>query len=96
MDKKVISALTKFKDEYLLDYIAVFGSYAAGTSNVKSDLDLLVSFRNSVSLVDLVRIERKMSEQLGLKVDLVTENSMSPKIRAAIIPDLQVVFDEKE
>ncbi|MDZ7742352.1 MAG: nucleotidyltransferase domain-containing protein [Bacteroidota bacterium] len=50
--------------------IALFGSYARGNRKVESDLDILVSFKNSISLLKLVHLENMLSEKLGIKVDL--------------------------
>lgn len=71
--------------------VAVFGSYARGEAGPSSDLDLLVDFENSVSLLSLIRIEQELSEQLGIKVDLVTEGALSPYIRKFIQKDLRVI-----
>jgi hypothetical protein len=37
-----------------------------------------VEFSERKSLPELVRIERELSEALGIKVDLLTEKSISP------------------
>lgn len=71
--------------------VAVFGSYARGEAGPSSDLDLLVDFENSVSLLSLIQIEQELSEQLGIKVDLVTEGALSPYIRKVIQKDLRVI-----
>ena len=58
--------------------IAIFGSYARDQATGQSDLDILVQFATSKSLLELVRIERELSELLGIKVDLLTERAISP------------------
>lgn len=79
-------------------YLAMFGSYARGDFSKKSDLDLLVRFSKDVddalSLLDLVRIEQELSEKLNVKVDLLTEEAISPYIRKYIMSDLKVIYDE--
>lgn len=60
--------------------IAVFGSYARGDEDEDSDIDILVEFSDSVSLKDLVKFERELGEILGIDVDLVTSDSLSPYI----------------
>lgn len=70
----IISTLKK----YGVKKISVFGSYARGENNPNSDLDILVEFSERKSLLELVRIERILSEKLGIKVDLLTEKSISP------------------
>ena len=73
--------------------LAVFGSFANGTATEDSDLDLLVRFEGRVSLLDLVRVERELSELLGQKVDLVTEGSLSPYIRDAVLAQVEPVYE---
>ncbi|MBI5001492.1 MAG: nucleotidyltransferase family protein [Euryarchaeota archaeon] len=60
--------------------IGVFGSYARGEQRSGSDLDLVVEFRDPKSLLDLVGMEQDLSEALGIKVDLLTEKSISPHL----------------
>jgi predicted nucleotidyltransferase len=79
-------------------YLAIFGSYARGNYSMKSDLDLLVRFSkkadDEISLLDLVGIEQELSEKLNVKVDLLTEEAISPYIKKYIMGDLKVIFDE--
>ncbi len=44
----------------------------------ESNLDILVEFSERKSLLDLVGIEMELSELLNIKVDLLTEKSISP------------------
>ena len=78
-----------------ITFLGVFGSYARGEEKEKSDLDILVKFSTRKSLLDLVRIERQLSEVLNVKVDLVTEGSISPYIIDGIRKELRVIYDEK-
>jgi len=61
-----------------ITFLGVFGSYSRGEQREGSDIDFLVRFSRRKSLLDLVRIERQLSEVLGMKVDLLTEGSVSP------------------
>lgn len=60
---------------------SIFGSYARGDNNDKSDIDVLIEFPKGKSLLDLVRLQRKLGEVLSRKVDLLTYNSISPLIK---------------
>lgn len=72
--------------------IGLFGSYARGEERPESDLDLLVDFRDQKSLLTLVRIERELSESLGIKVDLLTEQAISPYLVDRIKAELKVIY----
>ena len=52
--------------------VSVFGSYARGEENDKSDLDILIDFDMKVDLFELIDFEQELSELLGIKVDLIT------------------------
>ena len=73
--------------------LSVFGSFARGEDRPGSDIDLLVEFSEPKGLFDLVALEIQLSEQLGRKVDLLTEQSVSPYLRDSIRRDLRVLFD---
>ena len=93
MDTKLQSRLI----EYLLPYhpsrIGVFGSFARGENVPGSDLDVLISFSIPISLLQLVQIEQELSDALGVKVDLVTENSLrNPRLRQYIEHDLIKIY----
>lgn len=91
--KEINAAIVEYLLRYNAERIAVFGSYARGEQTPKSDLDVLVSFRDLFGLLKLVRIERGLSEKLGIKVDLVTERAVrNQKIKEAIEGDLQVIY----
>lgn len=60
--------------------VAIFGSRSRGEARPDSDLDVLVAFADTKSLLTLVGIERELSEALGIKVDLLTEASISPHL----------------
>lgn len=72
--------------------IAVFGSYTRGEEKPKSDIDIIVDFSERKSLLELVRIERELSEVLGIKVDLLTEKSISPYLIDAIKKEMEVIY----
>lgn len=81
----------------LMDYnpiqIGVFGSYARDEQHINSDIDVLVSFKKSISLLQLISIENQLSEKLGIKVDLITENGVkNQKLMSYIRQDLQILY----
>jgi predicted nucleotidyltransferase len=70
----------------------VFGSVARGEATEHSDIDLLVRFSRRKSLLEMVRLEREVSAALGMKVDLLTESSISPYLWDRVRREVQVVF----
>lgn len=74
--------------EYGVAEIGLFGSYVRGEQEEDSDLDVLVSFEEPIGLLALVRMENELAERLGIDVDLVTEDSLKPRIRERVIADV--------
>lgn len=72
--------------------IAVFGSYIKGEEKPESDIDIIVEFIEGKSLLELVRIERELSEALGIKADLLTEKSISPYLIDTIREEMEVIY----
>ena len=60
----------------------VFGSVARGEDRDDSDLDLLVDALPGLTYADMDGLKEELEGLLGLKVDVVTEASMRPRIRA--------------
>lgn len=71
--------------------IGIFGSYSRNEYHLDSDLDILVSFENRINLFEFIGIEQALSDQLGIKVDLVTRKSLSPLIKSIVEQDLQMI-----
>ena len=88
--KKIVIATLQ---EYKPVYIGVFGSYSRGEQKKYSDIDLLVKFKKTQSLLSLISIENILSDKLGLKVDLVTEGALTnERIKKSITNDLQFLY----
>ena len=69
--------------------VGIFGSYARGDNKKGSDIDILVEFKESPSLLTLIKLENDLSEILGVKVDLVTTGALKNKrIKKSIKKDL--------
>lgn len=77
------------------EQIAIFGSYARGNTNAKSDLDIRVRFSPPKSLLQIVRIEDELKQALDIDVDLVTENAVSQYLTDAIHCDEVVIYDNQ-
>ncbi|MHA1409856.1 MAG: nucleotidyltransferase family protein [Candidatus Odinarchaeia archaeon] len=93
MDKrKLYNKIASFLRDKGACKVAVFGSYVRGEEKPDSDIDIIVEFTERKSLLDLVRIERELTEHLGIKVDLLTEKSISPHIIKYIKSEMEVIY----
>jgi uncharacterized protein len=88
------TTIINYLHPYNPERIGIFGSYARQEDSDASDIDILVSFRDTPSLLDLARIHRELSSVLGKKVDVVTESALkNKKLRQYIYNDLQIIFE---
>lgn len=72
--------------------LGIFGSLARGESRKDSDVDVLVSFRADARTFDnLFTVGEALEEAFHRRVDLVTENSLSPYIGPHIRAEIRYV-----
>lgn len=72
--------------------VAIFGSYVRGEEKPESDIDVIVEFSERKSLLELVKIERELYEIVGIKVDLLTEKSISPYLIDSVRQEMEVIY----
>jgi len=78
-----------FRDKYHIIRIGIFGSYARGDQNLKSDIDLLVEFEeNTQDLYDLkLQLMDFFRTKLGIEVDICREKYIKPRIKKSILKE---------
>ena len=64
----------------------IFGSYAKGSQNKKSDVDILIEPTNNMGFA-FAGLKEKISRALKKRVDLVSYNGLSPYLREAILKE---------
>jgi hypothetical protein len=90
--QEIYQKIAQFLKQLGVKKVAIFGSYIRDEEEPGSDIDVLVEFLDAKSLLDLVKIERELSEEIGIKVDLLTENSLSPYIKEYVEKEMKVVY----
>jgi predicted nucleotidyltransferase len=80
--------LPRLRAEYHVATLGLFGSYVRGTEGPNSDLDVLVAFDRTPSLLTLIDLEQHLSDMLGVKVDLVLRDSLKPSIGPQVLNEL--------
>ncbi len=76
--------------KYPLRSMALFGSYATGSANENSDVDILVDFLQPVGF-EVVDLAIELETLLQKKVDLTTVKALKPALWEFVEPQLQYV-----
>ncbi|MFQ6107204.1 MAG: nucleotidyltransferase family protein [Thermoplasmata archaeon] len=77
------------RKRFKVERIGVFGSFVKGEEKEGSDVDMLVEFREPISLIEFVALERYLSELIGRRVDLVTKSALKPRIGSRILKEVR-------
>ena len=71
----------------------IFGSYVTGENKNDSDIDVLVELIEGKSLLDLVGLKLELEEITNKKVDVITYDSIYPKLREIILNEEIVIYE---
>ena len=65
--------------------LRIFGSVARGDEGEGSDVDFLVTLEPGRTLLDLVRLEVRLEQLLGRRVDVMTESNLREPVRSTAL-----------
>ncbi len=90
--KQIISSSKpKLEQIYFIKSIGVFGSFIRNEETNKSDLDVLVDFYKPIDLFLFLELEEELEKVCGIKVDLVSKDSLKPNIGKIILNEVQYI-----
>lgn len=82
--KKILSKNKDYLAEnYFVEEIGIFGSFARGEQNKKSDIDLIVSLKKSLGL-EFVDLALELEKMFDHKVDLVSKGAIKKQMMQEI------------
>jgi len=76
------------QERYKVRELGIFGSYARQEQTETSDIDVLVEFSETPSLLKFINLENYLSDNLGIKVDLVHKSGLKPRIGERILAEV--------
>jgi uncharacterized protein len=82
---KIRPTILRITEKHGAKHVRIFGSFARGEQHKRSDVDLIITLPNKASLLDLAGIKIDLEEELRRKVDLLTEDGISPYLREHIL-----------
>lgn len=78
-------------EKYHVESFSVFGSYVRHEQRSGSDVDVLVTFRETPSLLKFIELENFLSDVMGVKIDLVMKDALKPHIGRRILSEAVAV-----
>jgi len=97
MDRKedVFKILKDLKDEikgkYKVTEIGVFGSFVKNKQDAKSDVDILVDFKERADFFDLVALGLFLEEKLNRKVHIVPRKAVRRELQEEILNEVSFI-----
>lgn len=90
--KNIEHNLKKIKQElenrYKIKEIGIFGSFVRGEQKENSDVDVIVEFYETPSLLKFIEIENYLTEILSVKVDLVRRKAIRAELKDTIMQEV--------
>jgi uncharacterized protein len=74
--------------KYQITDLGIFGSYAREQQTESSDLDILVDYIQPPTLPKLIELRDYLSQVFSIKVDIVTQNGLKPRIRERVLSEV--------
>lgn len=74
-------------EQYKVKSLALFGSYVRNEQRKDSDLDILIEYTETPDLITYIELENKLSDFLGIKVDLVMKDGLKPRLARRILEE---------
>ena len=90
IERKLRAIKPYLADEYGIEQIGYFGSFANGDYRDDSDVDILVAFSRKLGW-KFFDLKEFLESAIGRKVDLVTKNSLRKQWRHAILQQVKYI-----
>ncbi|HJZ38934.1 MAG TPA: nucleotidyltransferase domain-containing protein [Bacteroidales bacterium] len=95
--KKILSKIISyFKQHTIVTKVWIFGSFARGEEDQKSDIDLLIEVpeKSAFSYFDLAEIQYQLKSALNRKVDIGFYEAVRNEIKRSIHQDLKLIYEK--
>lgn len=94
-----LSELRKLLDSYPVAKLYAFGSVCTNNFHDKSDVDLIITFFDSINTVDYGEVYWELNEQipelLGRKVDLLTDKMLQNPFFIKVVNQTKTLIYER-
>lgn len=93
IEKKIVSY---FKNYGRVEKAWLFGSFARGEDDYKSDIDIMIEVfpDTAFTLFDLAEIKYQLEKSIPKKIDIVMKDGVKPHVMERISLDLRLVYEK--
>ncbi|MEO5646324.1 MAG: hypothetical protein ABIO57_00950 [Candidatus Paceibacterota bacterium] len=88
----ITARVTPVLKKYPIIYAGIFGAVALGETNPNGEVDIMISPNGTFHISSLTALEKSLSEALGKKVNLATDQGANKFIKASMMKGLKVIY----
>ncbi len=92
---EIKNKITPIAQEYGINSISLFGSYAKGTAHEDSDLDFIMDKGELTGLIEYISLVNKLEAEFKCHVDLISKDSSNKKFLVSIESDEVLLYERK-
>jgi len=91
--KRLLEEYKEFlNDKFGIKEIGIFGSYVRNEQKERSDIDILIEFKNGYKTFDnYMDLKDFLENLLGIDVDLVVKTALKPRLKEIILQEVVYV-----
>lgn len=78
---------SELEKKYPISELGLFGSYARGDNDEKSDIDILVDFNGSIG-IEFIALAHELEDLFKTKIDLVSRKGIKPRYLLSVEENL--------
>lgn len=93
--EEIKSRVIPIVQEYGINSISLFGSYAKGKANENSDLDFVIDKGELTGLIQYVSLVNALEKEFNCHVDIVSKGSSNKKFLVSIENDEVLLYERK-
>ncbi|MBW2186578.1 MAG: nucleotidyltransferase family protein [Deltaproteobacteria bacterium] len=79
------SHLSEIQRRFAVEHLSLFGSVARDEAGSGSDVDILISYRETPGLFRFLELKDYLEKEMNCSVDLVTEKALKKQLREKIM-----------
>lgn len=87
LQERLLESKKVLQEQYGIEKIGYFGSYARNEQKETNDLDIIIEAGKPIGL-EFSDVKYYLEEQLGVSIDLVTTNALKPQLKDQILKEV--------